>query len=94
MSEQTNQNEAAGGQSTLTDGLDAGSIAPSIKRYRVTYLHDHKTLKTGDVVVMTESPKFDNLLLREPDMTLHFLQDNNGQYVHMVEAHNAGFPLD
>ena len=88
MNDQQDTKEAADGQSSLTDGLDAGSIAPSMKRYRITYLHDHKTLKTGDVVVMTESPQFHNLLLREPDMTLHSLQDGHGQYVHMIEATN------
>jgi hypothetical protein len=68
--------------------LDAGSIAPSMKRYRITWAHDHKTLCVGDVVVMTETPRLENMLLREPDMTLHKLQDDHDQYVHMVEASN------
>lgn len=74
----------ADGRLSLTDGLDAGSVAASAKRYRITYLHDHKTLRIGDVVVMTESPQLDNLLLRVPDMTLHRLRDDNEQYVHMI----------
>lgn len=69
--------------------LDAGRVAPSTKRYRIMHAHDHKKLRAGDVVVMTESPTFDNLLIREPDMTLHRLQDDDGQYVHMVEASNS-----
>ena len=68
--------------------LDAGGIAPSMTRYRVTWPHEHKTLRAGDVVVMTETPSLENMLLREPDMTLHRLQDDGGQYVHMVEASN------
>jgi hypothetical protein len=71
------------------DWLDACFVAPSMKRYRVTWPHAHKTLRVGDVVVMTESPSYDNFLLREPDMTLHRLQDDCGQYVHMVEASNT-----
>lgn len=68
--------------------LDAGSVAPSMKRYRIIWPHNHKTLRAGDVVVMTETPRYENLLLREPDMTLHGLQDDSDQYVHMVEASN------
>lgn len=68
--------------------LGAGTVAPSMKRYRIIWPHGHKTLRVGDVVVMTESPSCDNMLLREPDMTLHRLQDDDGQYVHMVDASN------
>lgn len=60
-----------------------------MKRYRITHPHDHKTLRPGDVVVMTETPTYENLLLRELDMTLHRLQDGSDQYVHMVEASNT-----
>ncbi len=66
--------------------MDAGSVAPSTKRYSVTNPHDHRTLKAGDSVVMVEAPNLDNLLLREPDMTLHRLQDKHDQYVHLIEA--------
>lgn len=69
--------------------LDAGQIPASMKRYVVTWTHNHKTLKTGDVVVMTEDREFRNWLLREPDMTLHSLQDESGQYVHLGEASNG-----
>ncbi len=63
--------------------LDAGNVPPSLRRYRITIPHDHETLRTGDVVVMTETPSLDNLLLRESDMTLHNLRDKSDQYVHM-----------
>lgn len=66
--------------------LDAGSIAPSMKRYRVTNPHSHKTLKAGDIVVMAEGPRCENVLILEPQMTLHPLQDSNDQYVHLVEV--------
>lgn len=65
--------------------LDAGLVPQSMRRYRITYPHDHKSLRAGDVVVMTRYSAYGNLLLRESDMTLHRLQDNRDQYVHMVE---------
>lgn len=68
--------------------LDAGTISPSLVRYRVTWPHAHKTLRAGDVVVMTKSPLYENMLLREPDMTLHRLVDENGQHVHLVALVN------
>ncbi len=58
-----------------------------MRRYLITEAHDHKTLHPGDVVVMTETPRtLENLFIREPDMTLHVLQDESGQYVHVAEV--------
>jgi len=70
--------------------LDAGSAPASPRRYNVTWPHDHPTLKTGDEVVMVESPRPEmrNWLLRVSDMTLHPLKDENDQYVHLVAASN------
>lgn len=69
-----------------SDWLDAGSVAPSCKRYVVTWPHGHKHLKGGDVVVMVETPRLDNCLLRESDMTLHHLQGQSDQYIHLAEV--------
>lgn len=66
--------------------IDAGCIAPSCKRYEVILPHKHMTLEAGDIVIMTETPDLDNLLLREKDMTLHRLSDQDGQYVHIALA--------
>ena len=87
MSQETSNVEAGGGFAAAP-WLDAGSVAPSMKRYRIIWPHNHKTLRAGDVVVMTETPRLENMLLREPDMTLHVLQDDSDQYVHMVETPN------
>lgn len=85
---QTN-NDAASEAFLTTIGLDAGYVTPSTKRYRITWPHSHKTLKTDDVVVMTQSPEYGYLLFRESDMTLHYLQDDIGQFVHMIEVTNG-----
>lgn len=66
--------------------VDAGMVPPSMTRWIITHPHAHKTLQRGDVVVMTETPTLENVLLREPDMSLHALQDEHGQYVHMRKA--------
>jgi len=79
---------ASGPAVSSTRLLDAGSIPASDRRYVVTWPHDHKTLKAGDVVVMTETPQVHNLLLRLADMTLHGLTDEHDQYVHLDEASN------
>ena len=65
------------------DCFSAGSVPPSAAEYSVEYTHGHKSLKHGDVVVMTESPGFQNLLLRESDRTLHSLTGEHEQYVHL-----------
>lgn len=72
-------------KNTESKSIDAGHVAPSSKRYRITFPHDHKKLKAGDIVIMTETPDFANLLLREQDMTLHRLADDSDQYVHLEE---------
>ncbi len=67
--------------------MNAGQVAPSMRRYLITDAHDHKTLRCGDVVVMSETPRtLENLFIREPDMTLHELQDESSQYVHVSEV--------
>ena len=70
--------------------LDAGGVEPSTRRYVVTHPHDHLTLKSRDVVVMVCTPKFENLLLRIEDMTLHALEGKHEQYVHLAEAIQVG----
>lgn len=69
--------------STTGPDISAGNVSPSTRRYEVTYPHDHKTLKIGDVVVMAETPKLENVLIRLTDMTLHRICDDSEQYVHL-----------
>lgn len=64
------------------DETDAGSVAPGDQRYIVTYLHDHKTLRKGDVVVMREF-RSENVLVRVADGSVHALADDIAQYVHL-----------
>lgn len=66
---------------------DAGSISPSPKLFVITYAHDHKTLKAGDIVAIVESPQGFNYLFRS-DHTLHNLSDGHDQYVHLEELPN------
>ena len=72
--------------SALSEGLgpevDAGQVPPGPTLYEVTYTHKHQTLKRGDLVRMVEDPRYNNLLLRT-DWTLHLLQDEHDQYVHL-----------
>jgi hypothetical protein len=88
MSDRPNQNAPEGASVPCAVILDAGSIGPSVRRYRVTWSHGHSTLNPGDIVVMVESPEMRNWLLREPDMTLHSLMDKHDQYVHLEDASN------
>ena len=78
----------ASGQERVGSGdwLDAGSVSPSPKRYKVTWPHDHKNLKIGDIVVLVETPRLDIWLLRESDMTLHPTKCQFDQYVHLMDA--------
>lgn len=62
--------------------LDSGDIGVDGKIYIVTYAHAHKTLKIGDRVVMGSIEKY-NALVRTTDYTLHAVQDEYGQYVHL-----------
>jgi len=66
--------------------IDAGNVAPSSKRYRVSWAHKHKTLSMGDIVIMAVTPRQDNFLLRLSDFTLHWLSDDSDQYVHLEEV--------
>jgi hypothetical protein len=61
----------------------AGELAPSKKRYVIEDAHDHPTLKDGQVVVLVEGPKLENMLIRVSDMTAHHLWDRCQQYVHL-----------
>ena len=63
--------------------ISAGAVAPSTLYYKVTYTHDHPSLKEGDLVVMTEYQGL-NTLLRVSDFSLHTLDDGFGQYVHLT----------
>ena len=62
--------------------VDAGKVVPGPALYEVTYAHNHKTLKAGNLVRMVEDPRYNNLLLRT-DWTLHWLTDEQDQYVHL-----------
>jgi|GEM_PF-7083369 hypothetical protein len=72
--------------SPLTEQLgpevDAGKVACGPTLYEVTHTHGHKTLKVGDLVQMVEDPRYNNFLLRA-DLTLHELQGDHDQYVHL-----------
>jgi hypothetical protein len=69
-----------------TKEWDAGQVAPSPARYIVSFTHGHKTLQSGDIVVMAEAPPYmQNVLIRERDMTLHAIQGQADQYVHLNE---------
>jgi hypothetical protein len=63
---------------------DAGNVPPSPKKFIVTGIHDHKTLKLGDVVLVVKAPNMENLLFRFSDCTLHDTQDKHDQYVHLI----------
>lgn len=63
--------------------LCANNVAPSKIQYAVTFTHGHKNLCVGDVVMLVETPKFNNVLLRLSDNTLHDLQGQSEQYVHL-----------
>lgn len=65
--------------------ISAGKVPCGTTVYTVTNAHDHKTLKEGDIVRMTE-----NLRLIREDFTLHRLTDDNGQYVHLMEVPIGG----
>ncbi len=68
--------------------MNAGYVSPSKEWYRITDAREHKTLKVGDIVLVVEtpSPHLVNLLLRASDMTLHELQDESDQYVHLEQV--------
>lgn len=73
--------------------MHAGSISPSSNKYLVSDPHDHRSLKHGDIVVLSESPGRHNLIIRLSDMSLHQLKDEYDQYVHLEpfkEARAAG----
>ncbi len=79
-----------------SEHTDAGRVAAGPDIYRVTYVHGHKTLSVGDVVVMTETPPdmdgrypgmcMINVIYRMLDSTLHRIADEHGQYVHLQQV--------
>ena len=79
---QTTGDQAVAPAATCS-ALNAGSVAAGPDRYTVTHTHDHKTLKTGDVVVMGETPRMENVLIRVEDMTVHGICGDADQYVHL-----------
>lgn len=66
--------------------IDSGDVGPSQKTYRVTWPHDHETLKTGDLVRIVLDPSKNTLILRVDDSSLHPVQDKHKQYVHLEEV--------
>jgi hypothetical protein len=66
--------------------IDAGEVCPSAKVYRVSWAHNHDTLRNEDLVIMVEGPKSTLLLYRPLDATLHDLKDGYDQYVHLEDA--------
>lgn len=65
--------------------VGADFVSPGAETaYLVAYAPGHKTLMAGDRVVMCETPKFDNVLLRITDNTLHSLQNEDGRYAVLV----------
>jgi len=68
----------------MTDKIvSAGNVCCSPTVYVVVDTHKHRTLALGDRVVMTEDPQYRNLLIRLSDYTLHALEDEYDQYVHL-----------
>lgn len=65
--------------------VDAGAVAPNTgRRYFVSYAYRHETLRVGDIVRMVEAKDARMYLLRD-DFSLHRLEDDRGQYVHLRE---------
>ena len=62
----------------------SGNICPDDGvAYIVVMPFDHKTLRTGDVVVMRDVAN-DNCWVRTSDLTVHQLIGTNGEYVIVV----------
>ena len=76
---------------TTEEMLDAGSVPASRRRHVVTWAHNHKTLSRGDVVVMAVHRTM-HYLIRVSDMTLHGLEDGDGQYVHLAPVDEPATP--
>lgn len=67
--------------------VSAYVVAPDPKvTYHVAHAGDHPTLKTGDRVLMTETPKHQNLLLRTDDYSLHGLMNKDEAYVILIPS--------
>jgi hypothetical protein len=66
----------------MSDEVIAGNVPCGTALYEVVFTHCHKTLRRGDLVRMLEDPQYHNVLLRT-DWTLHTLQGEDDQYVHL-----------
>lgn len=71
--------------------ISAARIAPDDGQfYRVAVFGDHKTLKVGDVVVMRQTPRNDNVFVRLSDLSVHSISDKLDGYVWVVRMNPAG----
>lgn len=61
--------------------IDAGGVEPGTSEYVVAWAGNHTTLRVNDLVVMVETPDYENMLLRKSDLTLHSIVDERNQYV-------------
>lgn len=70
----------------------AGITEPGPTVYRVTFAHEHNTLKEGDLVRVTEDPRVapERWLSKCSDGSLHFLTGRDDQFVHLVELSKLG----
>jgi hypothetical protein len=75
----------------LTD-LSAGAVPPGPAHLTVTHTHEHKSLRIGDVVIMRETPRMDNVVIRISDMTIHDIIGQGGQYIHLLPI-EVGTPV-
>jgi hypothetical protein len=62
--------------------LSAARVPCGTALYEVVFTHGHRTLRRGDLVRMLEDTEYKNVLLRT-DWTLHTLQGEDGDYVHL-----------
>ena len=68
------------------ESRSAGSVEQSARPWIVSDIHNHRTLKRGDIVFMVVSPDGSHFLLRFWDMTLHRVMDDSGKYVHLTRS--------
>jgi hypothetical protein len=66
----------------MSEELSAARVPCGTALYEVVFTHGHRTLRRGDLVRMLEDPQYHNVLLRT-DWTLHSLQGEDGDYVHL-----------
>lgn len=56
------------------------TLKPNTGVKYVVLSHDHKTLKAGDVIVVSETASFENVLVRASDLTVHAMTTANDEY--------------